>query len=392
MTACKSTPTQDDVPASSQMKVDEQSVTALITDNSPESTSNTLTNPYAEERLGFIGGNIAAGGLAAGDGEDCIYYRSESDNWSLYKARNDGTQKTKLLDGSNYAPGNINVLNGWIYFSNFRDDFSIYRVRVDGSEIKKLVDGYCYTLFVAESGIYFDCRDENNRYRTFRMDLDGSNQQLLLEDVFPVFYFQGVVYCYDLQTSKLLAYHIDTGSTTTILNDIEQAAYFSVDEKGVYYWDNMNNYCRLSFSDGQIEVLHAGPIGDYYNYSNETLYYQAYGGSNYDYYCCYAKDITTGKAKPILSLSDQLFNKQGQEIGVTILEYREGNYDPVKIPKDDMGFHDFMDEMIYGIYSVNGQILVRGRIQEGMFPERTKISGSFDCWILCDNEDGQLWD
>lgn len=398
MTACKDPATQAEVSPLPPIKIDEPSTPVPITDssepadNSLEPTPCSPTNPYIEERLGFTGSNIAAGGLIAGDGENWVYYRSELDHWSLYKAHNDGTQKTMLLDGADYAPGSINVLNGWVYFSNFRDGFSIYRVRDDGTDVEKLVDGYCYTLFVAESGIYFDWRDENNRYRTFRMDLDGSNQQLILEGAFPVSYFQGVVYCIDSRTNELLAYHIDTEAITSLMDDMQQAAYFSVDETGVYYWDDMTDYCHFDPADGQVDLLHSGPIGDYYNYADGKLYYQAYGGPNYDFYCCYVMDVVTGEKTPILSLSEQLFNKQGQEIGVTNVDYRNGGYDSTKIPKDDMGFHDFLDEMIYSIYSVNGQIIVRGRIQEGMLPARTTISNTFDCWILCDGEDGQLWD
>lgn len=57
------------------------------------SSNETNTDTVAEEsgddlptteKLGFMGGNIAAGGLMAGDGNGWIYYRSEANGWKLY--------------------------------------------------------------------------------------------------------------------------------------------------------------------------------------------------------------------------------------------------------------------------------------------------------------------
>ncbi|NLT95549.1 MAG: DUF5050 domain-containing protein [Clostridia bacterium] len=88
----------------------------------PTDEQNTLGSLTASKLLGFEGGNIGAGGLVCGGKDGYIYYRSESDGWKLYKAKPDGTEKTKL---SNRVPGCINVLEGWVYLCDFTDDFSI---------------------------------------------------------------------------------------------------------------------------------------------------------------------------------------------------------------------------------------------------------------------------
>lgn len=113
----------------------------LLTDE-----QNTLSSLTTSELLGFQGGNIGAGGLVCRGKDGYIYYRSESDGWKLYKAKPDGSEKTKL---SNRVPGCINVLEGWVYFCDFTDDFSIYKVRTVGIDETKLVDGYCDNLYVA---------------------------------------------------------------------------------------------------------------------------------------------------------------------------------------------------------------------------------------------------
>ena len=158
----------------------------------------------------------------AGDGE-WVYYRSESD-WGLYRARTDGSEQTQLLPPEDYAPSSINVLGDWVYFSNFRDGFSLWRVRTDGSEAEKLVDGYCYTFLVAESGIYFDCRDENNVMRTFHAELDGSAQTLLYESCAPTTYYEGKLYLYDFRSGTVSAIH----QTATRKNEIPIAVCIEI--------------------------------------------------------------------------------------------------------------------------------------------------------------------
>ena len=232
--------------------------------------------PAAQEQLGFAGANIGQGGLMAGDGE-WVYFRSESD-WGLYRARTDGSEQTQLLPPEDYAPSSINVLGGWVYFSNFRDGFSLWRVRTDGSEAEKLVDGYCHTFLVAESGIYFDCRDENNVMRTFHAELDGSAQTLLYESCAPTTYYEGKLYLYDFRSGTLYAYNTEANEREILFEGKYDAAFFSADDTGIYFWDDMCDYCHLDPETKEITVLHQGPIGDYFNYYDGTVYYVAYGG------------------------------------------------------------------------------------------------------------------
>ena len=124
------------------------------------------------EKLGFRGGNIGTMGLMAGDGEGWVYYRSEADNWNLYKARLDGSEKTRLAED---CPACINVLGGWVYYCNYFDGLSLYRVRTDGTGRERLVEGTCDNLYAAGGGLYFDRRDETNRSHVYRCDLDGGN-------------------------------------------------------------------------------------------------------------------------------------------------------------------------------------------------------------------------
>ncbi len=334
----------------------------------------------AQEQLGFAGANIGQSGLMAGDGE-WVYYRSEYD-WGLYKARTDGSEQTQLLPAEEYAPHNINVLGDWVYFSNFRDGFSLWRVRTDGSEVEKLVDGYCYTFLVTERGIYYDCRDENNVMRTFHAELDGSAQTLLYESCAPTTYYEGKLYLYDFRSGTLYAYGTKAKEREILFEGKYNAAFFSADDTGIYFWDDMCDYCHLDPETKEITVLHQGPIGDYFNYYDGTVYYVAYGGKNYDYDCCYAMDVETGEQKAILSLSPEMYDAFGDPIGITRVDYRNGNYDADSIPTNEEGWPMVLNELVDGLFVVNGQVFARGRLAR---------TGMAEIWILCDGENGIVW-
>ncbi len=333
------------------------------------------------ERVGFVNGNLSGfRGMMAGDGE-WVYYRSETD-LGLYKARTDGSEITQLLSPEQYSPCSINVLDDWVYFSNFRDGFCVHRVRTDGTQVEKLADAHCPVLYVAESGIYFEDQGTDGISFTYRMNLDGSGLMCIAEGVEPVSYYDGRVYLYDLSSGALSAYDVYSGQREAFPAEFPRGAYFSVDASGIYYWATLTGYCHWNPETGQTTLLHPGPIGDHYNYLDGTLCYAAYGGENNDYVCCYAMDVATQTRQPILSLSPELFGYDGEPIGITVADYRVGNFDPDALTVDSQGEYLIIDEYIWGIYYVNGKIFANGYLQERM-PE--------SCWILCDGKDGTPW-
>lgn len=356
------------------------SVTGNNQTAAPSFTDNPRGGTAVREKTGFVGANIGMGGLMAGDGE-WIYYRDETD-WGLYKAKTDGSEKTLLLPVEEYSPSNLNVLSEWVYFSNYRDGFSLYRVRTDGTATEKLVSGYCSTVFAAESGVYFDCRDDYNGYRTFRINLDGTGRELIAEGFTPVSYYNGTLYLYDFRTETISAYHTDTKEITVLNESIKQAAYFSADESGIYYWNNLSDFCHLNPETGSVTVLRKGPIGDYYNYTDGMVYFVAYGGSNYDYSCCYSLDLATKIETPILSLSEEMYDFNGEPIGLTQAEYRTGDYNPEIIPKDEAGWPVVLSERAFDIYIANGQVFSHGVLKESI---------PAHCWICCDGRSGRVW-
>ena len=244
------------------------------------------------------------------------------------------------------------------------------------------MDGYCHTFLVTESGIYYDCRDENNVMRTFHAELDGSAQTLLYESCAPTTYYEGKLYLYDFRSGTLYAYNTEANEREILFEGKYDAAFFSADDTGIYFWDDMCDYCHLDPETKEITVLHKGPIGDYFNYYDGTVYYVAYGGENYDYDCCYAMDVETGEQKAILSLSPEMYDAFGDPIGITQVDYRNGNYDADSIPTNEEGWPMALNELVDGLFVVNGQVFARGRLAR---------TGMAEIWVLCDGASGAVW-
>lgn len=139
---------------------------------------------------------------------------------------------------------------------------------------------------------------------------------------------------------------------------------------------------RRTYEKAIPPYLYKGPIGDYFNYYDGTVYYVAYGGENYDYDCCYAMDVETGEQKAILSLSPEMYDAFGDPIGITQVDYRNGNYDADSIPTNEEGWPMALNELVDGLFVVNGQVFARGRLAR---------TGMAEIWVLCDGASGAVW-
>ena len=360
---------------------------SLLTDDSDTtqpilndvSSDSQLNSVESKERYGFENGNLAAGGLMCGDENGWVYYRSEADHWNLYKAKIDGTEKTKICDDT---PAYINVLDDWIYYSNFNDGFSIYRIRTDGNNREKLIDGYCGNLHVTSEKLYFDLRNENNAPQIYSADFDGSNKNLIAENLYVAAYYDGILYCRD--TKSLYAVNAVTGTTDKIF--VGYTHNIAVDDSGIYFWAvDDGTFCRID-NNGNKTVLHSG--GDFFTYADVELYYWSYGGENFDYDCIYCLDTVSNQTKTVLSLSPQYFDAAGNDLGITIRDLRDGVVTPDEsmINPQDGVFKGFCESVDY-TYVIDGCAFSRGAMRDSLLQ-----TGKLDCWIQCNDAEGNVWD
>ena len=140
---------------------------------------------------GNSGGNIVNGGLIDTDGE-YIYFSSRTDGGKLYRARPDGSERSKLVDEEARY---INVVGEHIYYVAMEDPISVYSemddeyvlVDVYGPIVRVNLDGSGRTVISGDSARYLQVSGEwlyytnlgQYPYHLYRINLDGSNRTLL---------------------------------------------------------------------------------------------------------------------------------------------------------------------------------------------------------------------
>lgn len=269
----------------------------------------TLLAPLAagcgeEPQTGFSGCNInAGGGLMGGDGRGNVYYRSEADNWHLYKARLDGSHKVKLCDD---VPCEINVLGGWVYYANYRDGFSLYRIRTDGTGRQLLKAGYCRGVYVAGDTVYYDVRNAQNVPAVHRMNLDGSGDTELIPDAWLMYWYDDCLYYLG---DRLYLWKYDLATETRTQLSSVYSEYVTVDATGVYYFAPDESKLYRTSQDGTDTVVILSG-GDHYNVEGGAVCYMKYGGA-YDFY---RYDLADGTETQLTSFLPGYFDAKGTPI------------------------------------------------------------------------------
>jgi hypothetical protein len=302
-----------------------------------------------EERLGYSGGNISAGGGLMAYGDDgYIYYRSEADHWQLYKAKSDGSTKQKLSED---MPSNINVIGGWVYYTSFSDNFSIYRIRTDGTERQLLGKEYCDDLYVTDRKIYAGIRDINNQRKIIRMDHTGENIEVITEGASLGYYYNENIYYY---SNDLSLWKFDLlNKTRTQLTDV-YSTYVFVDDTGVYYWrPDENTFNRISL-DGKDEVIIRN--GDCFNYGDGSVYYMKLGYNNYNFF---RYDVKEKAEVQLTKFTGEIWNSSTGEVveGVDI-------YNTADIFNNPDGGVLFFNDGSTNVYMLGDKPYFRGTLLE----------------------------
>ncbi len=333
------------------------------------------------ERVGFEGGNIGAGGLVCGGDDGYVYYRSESDGWKLYKARPDGSSKTRI---SNSIAEDINVLDGWIYYIDHLDNNSICKIQTDGTEETKLTEGYCGNLYVAESGMYFDKRDKNNVPQIYRADLDGGNQKLLVPNMSVAYYYMGKVYYCNVR--ELGVYDIAANSKRTLIKTYTYNV--SVDESGIYYLDaDKNEVYHMDLDGDTVRVVLQG--GDFVNYSSGNLYYMGISSNeNGPCHVVNCLNLATNETTQLIEEANEFFDRDGNWLGITFKQWQEHpeTIDPSLIDERDGGLKNGLNESVGYVYVAGEHLYMRATLRNSIIE-----TGKADCIARLD--DGvTIWD
>jgi hypothetical protein len=120
-----------------------------------------------------------------------IYYVNQSDEFSFYKIRSDGTKRTKIYSYNSDSRENLrgsyfvdfmNVHGDWIYFLDYSENKDyvesgkIFKVRTDGSKLTKISDNRYDLINVINGSIYASDED-----KIFKIPSNGSKDPQLVE-------------------------------------------------------------------------------------------------------------------------------------------------------------------------------------------------------------------
>ena len=223
--------------------------------------------------IGFSSGNIANGGLMAGD-NNWVYYRSEVDGWKLYKAKYDGSSKAKIADD---IASEINILNDWLYYSNFSDGHKLYKIKTDGTHKVKLTDCAVKSINVVGDTIYFinwDNTNEENTNHPYRIKTDGSGIKKIVQmNCSSMVYSDGWLYFTSPQNgiSSIFRMRSD-GKDLSKLNNV-YSHFLNVTHEYIIYWAvDSGKLCRMDL-DGSDDTAIFDKNVDYINVFGEWIYF-----------------------------------------------------------------------------------------------------------------------
>lgn len=189
-------------------------------------TSNlatTLVNEY-----GNTAGNLINSGIVC-EYEDKIYYYNKSDNKKLYVMNKDGSDSKAFGDIQGAMELNIN--GGYIYYQSG----GIYKASVNDGVSSVLVESNCRNMVVTDNYIFY-ILSENEVSRIHRMNLDGTNDMTLSENIagFLNVYGEYVYYINGSDSGKIYRMNLD-GSEEMELSEDKGVLELLVEDNYIYY-------------------------------------------------------------------------------------------------------------------------------------------------------------
>jgi uncharacterized protein YchJ len=230
--------------------------------------SNDVSSVPAVERESTGTANISVNASSPSAKTDSKADAGKSSSSSV--TSNNIDTKTTMNDGSNDLTDNPQ--SNWIFYSNAYDNFKIYKMREDGSEKHKLVDDV--SLFIRESGEWVYYCNRNDGDKLYKAKLDGSDRQKVNDEETVPFIVSGdsIYYCSGSDNGKIYIINTD-GSNKRKLSD-DGFGYFILLDGWIYYnnLNDMEHLYRIKL-DGSIKekIIDEG-IGCF-AISDEWIYY-----------------------------------------------------------------------------------------------------------------------
>ena len=298
---------------------------------------------------GYVNGNTAGNlynsGLFCENG-GTVFFSNPDDNGRLYSMNPDGSNLKKLCDDSAVS---INADAHYVYYirnySNESSDFSYFvrgtrglcRIPRSGGTAAVLDDGTCFYASLIGNYIYYLHYEEATASTLYKIKIDGSGQQKLLDQmIFPCstlgqyFYYNsttdGSLCCYDTATDTSSAAY-ECNCYKPIVTGDSNAYYLDVDQDNALVHTSMEFKNPTTITTDSIDL---------YNVYGSTIYYQRYDKD--DSALCRIKN-DGGEFQIIAKGNYSDINVTSYYVYFTNYETKEMFYFPVSNPGEVHAFH-----------------------------------------------------
>lgn len=259
--------------------------------------------------------NISEGGhVVFNDG--WIYYTNPEDDYKIYRAKEDFSDKQRLtdegafylnlidnylyfahskgdrylcriqLDGSDFSVVNAvptyepKLVGDWIYYNDISDDYALYRVKTDGSDNMLVLPYKAYYCCYTDDSIF--SLNVDDEYRMYKAALDGSGNELFYSEKCECMdYKDGTIY-FTLRSEGGI-YSFDASDSSRNINTICQLHNTSINVyDGWIYFSNLGDNDKLYKIkiDGSSLTKLSGRPCRFINVEHDRVYYRSIADDN----------------------------------------------------------------------------------------------------------------
>lgn len=201
---------------------------------------------------------------------DGTFYFTDEGDHTLRRMDAESREETILVDEPVYFPV---VYKDIIVFQLDSDKESLYSIPKEGGEMVKLNDVRSYEPMVWQDRIYYKALDKSEQYTVRGIDLDGSNEEIILPvGTLQMNLYDGILY-YVLQDTPNMVFYIDLSDEARDAHELELGDLIRSALKNTYGTTDLQlvKYGPIQFSGGYMVFMDMMKIGDQF-YGDEYIY------------------------------------------------------------------------------------------------------------------------
>ena len=198
-----------------------------------------------------------------------LYFTDDGDH-TLRKMDTESREETILVDEPVYFPV---VYKDIIVFQLDSEKERLYSIPKDGGEMVKLNDVRSYEPMVYQDRIYYKALDENEEYTVRGMNMDGSDEEIILPmGTLQMNLYNGILY-YVLQDTPNKVFYIDLADEAREAHDLELGDLIRSALKNTYGTTDIQivMYGPIQFSGSYMIFMDMMKIGEQ-SYKDEYIY------------------------------------------------------------------------------------------------------------------------